>query len=844
MSVTNHLIKVITSMEGGALVAKNVQKLEKNILGVGQAGVKMSRTMKVADGQFIKTTGVLDKTSGKVKILGSQFVQTGKSTVKAAGLMGQFQKALMRVAIVVPVWMAARAAIQAVTTTIRNSFRAMIDLTSGLARAQAVARGTADEIKAAMIVLKNESIEFARTNKGTEKDVTEAFYRMGTAGIDLKTSLAASVPVARLANATYADIVQTGKTVAGIYRVLGDSIKGASSGQEKMIRITDVLATAWSNHRIELNEVERALANVGAQTKRFGLSMEETMAIIAISSDNLIASGRAGRLFSRVLDDMVNKLPKVQRLLGKTFDKNVQIKWLDVLTEVLAKIKELGVGTIQSEEALAGIFGIRARRQAGIFLKDIEQVVNAMSRFKNESKGMAQSLINIRNATPEAQLEMLGNNVTVLVRNFATGVMGANSFVEALISLNTHLKEISENAIIAGTFIDQMGINIKAIPKLMGAWLGSLAAVTQEVVKGSITIEQADEIMLQTIDEALAGAKDLHEAEVEALVKFRQQVKDSITQMKLLKDIQAKISAATKKSPIVPTEGDMNRSLKVLKAYGASEIQIANERIKYLIDTLKYDEADTKVIDARIKLLEVEQALRRKNAKIIESISKAGFKTLFETGDVREAVETFRTGLRSSIIDAMSEGATNLMFEMSGLSDILGQGLQALKFETAIVSGATQAAPILSQAIVSGVQQSKAMGVGEGAPGGGINLTGGGDSKKKPGGGLLGGGGFDWGQMMGMGLMAWSILGGAKGGGTNISQKYGVAPEPREIAATTRMTTKAKITNIILNVNVDVGGMSIDEQKTINTISNKLGSSLKETVKRVLEEEDISSGNV
>jgi len=863
--MSTKIIRYYAEIKGAPKVISEMRKMRDTNYGLGKANQYVTKTSKINDNQIMTTTGRYDKFGKKIHFVSSEVKHTSSAFMRAHPILGQYVKALARVAIVVPMWMAARMVIQAFTATIRNSFKAMIELSSGLGRAQAVARGSAEEIKAAMTILKHESIEFARTNKGTEKDVTEAFYRMATAGINVKTSLAASIPVAKLANATYADVAQTGKTVAGIYKTLGDSIVGTTNEEEKMQIITDVLATAWSNHRIELNEVERALANVAAQSKRFGLTMQETIAVISISSDNLIASGRAGRLFSRVLDDMMNKLPEVQRLLGRTFDKNVKIKWLDVLKEVLGKINELGAGTVQAEEALGNIFNIRAKRQAGVFLHDMDDIVKAVDKFTTQSKGMTQSLIDIRNATPEAQLEMLGSNITVLARNLATGAMGASSFVEALISINTHLKEISTNALIAGTNMNQMGINIKAIPKLIGAWAGSFAAVTDEIIKGNISIEQGDQIMLQAIDEALSGVKGLHQAEVDALVKFKQEIIAASNQMKLFKDIQEKLAAASKKNSIVPTEADMNRSLKILKAYGASEETIAQERIKYLTKTLKYGEKDEKVLEAKIKLLEVQQGIIKKNASIIEGISKTSFKGLFETGDFSSFFDTFREGVRNSILDAMAEGATNLLFDLTGLSDIMGEGLHALKFEQALESGSVKGSQMFYDKITSAAQQinvaDKTGGLGRISskygdfatvkdPKTGLHKTipiAPADYNQQGTGGAgtmenwFGAGGNMW-KLAGFGMMGASLFGG--GSKSSSSHRYSTAPGARTTSATTRSTVKAVVTNISLNTTFNLDGMSIDNKNLVKEVEGKLTPLIKDITARILENESISSGNI
>lgn len=852
---------------------------------IGLQNEKLSNSFDKLGNKTTKWSGDFVTDSGKVVSASSQVDKNGfrplsTTLSNGTGMAAQYIKALQRVIVVVPMWMAARAAIQAVSKAISDSIKHFIDLDSGLARARAVARGTSEQISAAMVILRKSAEDFAAVNKGTSKDVTEAFYQMGTAGIDLQTSLAASVPVAKLANATYGETVTVGKAVAGMYNVLGDSITNASSPQEKMAKLTDVLASAWSNHRIELDELQRAISNVGAQAKRFGLSMEETVAIVATSSDFLIESGRAGTLFSRVLGDMSSKLPMVETLLGKTFDKNKPIAWFQVFKDVIAAINKMGAGTPQAEQALEGIFGERARRQAGIFLTEMNKVVATVDEFQTSSKGMVKQLIDIRNNTTEAQLEIYHKNIALIGSNFVVGAIGGTSFAESLKIINEGLKKVAENAIIAGAGTSQFITNLGAVPKLIGFFTGGLVGLEDELLKGNITLEQFNDFVVKMFDETLKGVDTLSNAEVNALVKFKTAIQNSAGEMAKMASVVQRVSKDNKENPIVPTEEDMESSLKYLKAVGASEIQIAQERVKWQLILTKGDEKNVEVIKARNVQRDLELEKIRKNAEAISSMFNSSLSEALKEGDISSFADSLREKIRNAFIDGIAEGLTNKIMSFTNLDIVLGKQLDSLKFERALIDGSemgsqkyynailtasNEAANRLSSALTStsmaGLSSGKTATIASTAGGlfpgrqqtvpiapddyyktQGIEDAIVKGSEKAQKNSLFNMQNFQ--KVLGLGLFAYSFFGNI-GGKSTASHAYTNTPSGGTVGATTASTTKAYVTNVtiapVFNLPESVG---TDTKNLVKAMSSAITPVLKEMVIKILESENISSGNV
>lgn len=386
------------------------------------------------------------------------------STAQKKGSLASadFIKALRRVAIVVPIWMTFRMVMMQVISTIRQGVKYWIELESAIARASAVTSGANMKMANAMQIVRNMAEDFARVHAGTSKEVIEAYYRMGTSGLKFRDAVLATIPAITLAKGTYGEVAVTAKTVSAIYRLLGDNIKGTNTQQEKMVKISDVLARAWSDHEVEMGEMAQGIANVGGQAKAFGLTMTQMIAVLSVSSDALIKGGRGGRLFGRSLDEMAQKLPAVEKELGRTFDPKQALDWFGIFKELIDHFHALGKTTPEIEQSMSKIFNIRSKRILRAMVALGERFNETLIDLTENSEGMADGLLKIRDNTPEIQIENLRDNINMLVRDFIIGVTETDDFVTALQKINLQLEEMGLTATVAGAGISAFLGNVRA----------------------------------------------------------------------------------------------------------------------------------------------------------------------------------------------------------------------------------------------------------------------------------------------------------------------------------------------------------------------------------------------
>ncbi len=976
------IIRIIAELKNMPRVRKELNALKNNMRGVAKAGQRVSRTVKVADGQLLRVSGTMSKSGKGLTKMNYGLMQMNKGFAAAHPILGQYWKALSRVAIVVPMWMAARVIIQSFLGTITKGIQTIRDLSREMIRASSVIHGTTMSISTALAELETKVLTLSvKTGISVDK-ITNAFYRFGTVGNNFRDSLSGMNAALMTSIAMQGDLTETAKTMALTYKLLGSTMNDNIPVAQQQLLMGAKLFQLYRTNAFEINEMNGALRQFLPTAKTANFTYGQSIALLAALQSAGLKGSKAGRTLRTSIAKLVQNLDVLASELGVAVNPEME-NTFDVLMKVLGAIKKMEVSAkklpINQLKAISKIFGgVRSQQamKAAVALFDqlnmnLGDVADSAANNNKRMREFKDRVDEVTNSTDN--LMKKNENLQGLIgQAFLQGLTHSKDLNESALRFNkilTTMKEkvkdagdairiafippilypyiaitdaIEESANAAGKFADKVREAVRVnkegifegvvgaddIAELMreledkelrrqlvimdidpqsyekslrqayeraeGKGLAEFK-VTAELNKKRFEIEIAEKLKILEkkipaikLDVKVRSAIEEGEKALElARMKLQDMTKEEMAQEKLNSFIKTRVKLYNKivegnkvglksiteqwmmetamkgtmeeivfvmKEANFPIEKQLEltrlilkakigilqtadkirdtenkRIIEELQAQGATGTQVAQRRL----DLAK---TEKEIANARHRLMIEQTKELTKQAKVIQDIGKASFREFLDTGDLNSFFNTFREGLREATFDAMSEGMMNLTFQATGLDKMLGMGLESMKFETAIVSGANLAAPILTQAIVQGAQQS--VGVGEGAPGG-MNLTGG---KPKAGGGLLGGGGFDWGKMLGFGMMAWTLFGGGKGS-SNVSQKYGVAPTGREVAATTRMTTKAKITNIVNNVTFNLDGMSIDEQKTMNVIGNKIGKIIKETVKRVLEEENIGSGN-
>lgn len=224
----------------------------------------------------------------------------------------------------------------------------------------------------------------------------EALYQLGSAGLSAEQNIAALNHVMALSIALESDVRETTKMVASIYNNFADSIKGATTQEEKFGRIVDAISGLFKNHQFEVHEMVDALKMSSASAKAVGLGFEDLIAILAVSHDHMLKTGRAGRM----LRNIFVRMAETPELFAKAFDvedifdASKPIQFIELMTVLSKRFK---TGALNADQ-LAAIFDRMGRRGADLFiliLNHFDEILDAQKEVR-ESHGATFDLLETR----------------------------------------------------------------------------------------------------------------------------------------------------------------------------------------------------------------------------------------------------------------------------------------------------------------------------------------------------------------------------------------------------------------------------------------------------------------
>ena len=400
-----------------------------------------------------------------------------RASASSKNLSHSFTGLAKRAFLVIPVWLALRNVFLAFINTIREGVQHLKEFDKAMARALAVTHGVKDMAKFTEELrtkIRNLSID---TGESVDK-IAEAYYRFGTAGHGVEVSLAGMGLAIKAAIAVMGDSTQTARTMADVYNLMRNNIKGAIGVHEKMQKIASTIAVLWAHNAFELNEFNTALARFTGVAKNYNLTMDELMSLLAASHTLMQRGGTAGAQLSRTFMMMTSRIKRVEVELGRLIDLKSE-RIFDVYLELLRKINVEYADSALKMKVLNDIFGMKGMRVTGSFAANLGKVVEELERLQNLPLGERMKKLNelfeLQMNTIDRQLKRFRELKQVTIEAFVMGVTGAANFVDALKTINDYM----ENNLIPRAMF--FGITMRRIFESL--------AKAKDVVSGKATIE-------------------------------------------------------------------------------------------------------------------------------------------------------------------------------------------------------------------------------------------------------------------------------------------------------------------------------------------------------------------
>jgi TP901 family phage tail tape measure protein len=414
---------------------------------------------------------VADVAQGKIVVrslsdINKAYKDTAANADKSTRKMGDFEKALRRVAVVVPVWMAFRSVLQGVFATITEGFKFMEELDSAMVRNRAVIQGFSGDMNLATEAIRNTTRSLSLLTGRSVTEVAEVFYQVAERGIDMKTALEGMVPILKTSIAIMGNSAQVGKVLAMTYDLLGHTMDDSLSSTQKFERMGGLLSVLWQKNAFELDEFISSLKMSAGTFSQFGVSAENAMSLLATLHQGGFVGSMAGTIVRNLFKDMTENVDILNDTLGITIEKGKSMDAWKTLVTVLTRINELGDKTPEKLDAVFKVFNDRAVKGVLALMampRKFAENIAMSAASAEELSGKLEELYQIQINKIETQRKIFYNMRNEMVNAFLMGATGTNSIVDALKAVNTQMREGIAKAFVLGVELKKIGESLSAL---------------------------------------------------------------------------------------------------------------------------------------------------------------------------------------------------------------------------------------------------------------------------------------------------------------------------------------------------------------------------------------------
>lgn len=433
-----------------------IQTTEK----IGIVGQDTNGKFQQLTGTFTSVNGKLSNVTGSLKDVTGQFAKTNVETVKGQknflSLAQNVGRLASRAILTIPLWMAFRTAMTSVFKSITDGFKAIIDQDKAFTRLRKTLQGTSADIKINLDKAKKAITAFSIESGKSIEDITNAVYEFSTVGFDIDSALSAGFDSVRLATVLFGDAKETSVAFARSIRAMATDITDAKRTQEELAQAMALTSELFETNAFKIDELSSGLQKFSGTAKSLGLSISETLVLMASLSSQGLNANRTGRILAMTFTKLQTRLDEIASLLGIKVNPELDTTFslFMKVTKAIGELKgERGLDGVvkiapQVAEAIKSIFGARSGEAVFDIVADIKNVSKSMedflaqkpdvTGFRNEFKNMEDDL--------NRQVEIYHNLNREIGHAFITGLVDAENYTDALQSINTTWTEIYDNA--------------------------------------------------------------------------------------------------------------------------------------------------------------------------------------------------------------------------------------------------------------------------------------------------------------------------------------------------------------------------------------------------------------
>ncbi|RPJ61429.1 MAG: phage tail tape measure protein, partial [Acidobacteria bacterium] len=272
------------------------------------------------------------------------------------------------------------------------------DFERAMNRIAAVTQSTGDEFD----LLRDTALDMGATTQYSALQAAGALEELAKAGLKAPDAIAALPAVLDLATIS-------GKGLAVTATQMADTLTQFGLASTDAVRVADALARAANASTIDVHDLGQSFKYASIYASAFGLSIEDTAAMVALFGNVGVKAEMAGTALRNVIDQLVNpskKMATVMKELGvETWrTKENSIDFVDVMKRFAASTDPVGnameafgkrAGPVMVKLVQDALAGGHAWEEMAAKLKDTSVTAAGVADKMNE--GLIGTLIRLKN---------------------------------------------------------------------------------------------------------------------------------------------------------------------------------------------------------------------------------------------------------------------------------------------------------------------------------------------------------------------------------------------------------------------------------------------------------------
>lgn len=268
--------------------------------------------------------------------------------------------------------------------------KAGIDFEQAITNVGAVSLKSRDQIAD----LEAKALSLGATTKFTATEVAQGMELMAKAGFSNADILSGVGGVLAAAAADGGELAETAGTVSNVLKGMG--LEASQAG-----RVADVLALASARTNSTINTLGESMRNVSSTARQFGVSLEDSVAVVALLQDVGLDASVAGSAFNVMLTKLAKPpahVAKQMKKMGVAFqDAEGNMLALPEVLKNIDKASKGAGGNMKAAALLADLVGLRGQKAAAN-LKDLfaSGKFSSLADELDKAEGAAEKMANVK----------------------------------------------------------------------------------------------------------------------------------------------------------------------------------------------------------------------------------------------------------------------------------------------------------------------------------------------------------------------------------------------------------------------------------------------------------------